>query len=123
MLKSNEIITSPQQVSTVYNKSLKRITEFRKIINRPLTLSEKILAGHFLKTDKKNKPEPGNSYVLLQPDRVALQDVTGQMTLLQFMQAGLKRTFLPTSVHCDHLIQARVEAESDTKAAIHENNG
>jgi aconitate hydratase len=122
VLKSNEIITSPQQVSTVYNKSLKRITEFRKIINRPLTLSEKILAGHILKTDKKNKPEPGKSYVILQPDRVALQDVTGQMTLLQFMQAGLKRTFLPTSVHCDHLIQARVEAESDTKAAIYENN-
>ena len=69
-----------------------------------------------------NEPQPGKSYVFLQPDRVALQDVTGQMTILQFMQAGLKRTALPTTVHCDHLIQARVEGESDTKAAIYENN-
>ena len=53
------------------------------------------------------------------PDRVALQDVTGQMTILQFMQAGLKRTVVPTTVHCDHLIQARVGSESDTKAALY----
>src|SRR5919205_1773672 len=72
--------------------------------------------------EKKNEPQPGKSYVFLKPDRVALQDVTGQMTILQFMQAGLKRTALPTTVHCDHLIQARTEAESDTRAAIYENN-
>ena len=122
MLKKNEMVTSPEQVSAIYKKSQKNISEFRKILNLPLTLSEKILAGHLLDMGKKNEPEPGKSYVLLQPDRVALQDVTGQMTILQFMQAGLKRTFLPTSVHCDHLIQARIEAESDTRAAIYENN-
>jgi aconitate hydratase len=65
---------------------------------------------------------PGTSYVLLNPDRVALQDVTGQMTILQFMQAGLMQTVVPTTVHCDHLIQARVGSESDTQAAIYENN-
>lgn len=117
------MLTSPDLVSAVYKKSQEKMLEFRKIINRPLTLSEKIIAGHLNETAKKdNVPEPGKSYILLQPDRVALQDVTGQMTILQFMQAGLKQTILPTSVHCDHLIQARTEAESDTKAAIYENN-
>jgi aconitate hydratase len=122
VLKKNEMVTVPELVSAVYKKSQNNISEFRKILKRPLTLSEKIIAGHLLDIDKKNEPEPGKSYVLLQPDRVALQDVTGQMTILQFMQAGLKRTCLPTSVHCDHLIQARIEAESDTRAAIYENN-
>jgi aconitate hydratase len=117
------MVTSPELVSAVYKKSQEKILEFRKIVNRPLTLTEKIMAGHLIEVPKKdNIPEPGKSYVLLQPDRVALQDVTGQMTILQFMQAGLKRTTLPTSVHCDHLIQARTEAESDTRAAIYENN-
>src|SRR6187200_3377124 len=116
------MVTVPELVSAVYKKSQNNISEFRKILKRPLTLSEKIIAGHLHDIDKKNEPEPGKSYVLLQPDRVALQDVTGQMTILQFMQAGLKRTCLPTSVHCDHLIQARIEAESDTRAAIYENN-
>jgi aconitate hydratase len=123
VLRNTEMLTSAELVSAVYKKSQEKILEFREIINRPLTLSEKIISGHVNETAKKdNVPEPGKSYVLLQPDRVALQDVTGQMTILQFMQAGLKRTILPTSVHCDHLIQARTEAESDTKAAIYENN-
>tara|TARA_B100001123_G_scaffold298919_1_gene333416 strand:+ start:122 stop:2371 length:2250 start_codon:yes stop_codon:yes gene_type:complete len=109
-------------VKTVYEKLEKNISEFRITLNRPLTLTEKILAGHledeFLgKTldDKKN-------YVFLKPDRVALQDVTGQMVMLQFMQAGLKSVALPTTVHCDHLIQARTEGKSDTKLALYENN-
>ena len=123
MLRNSEMVTSPELVSAVYKKSAEKILEFRKIINRPLTLSEKIIAGHLVETSKKdNVPEPGKGYVLLQPDRIALQDVTGQMTILQFMQAGLKRTILPASVHCDHLIQARTDAESDTRAAIYENN-
>ena len=89
---------------------------------QPLTLTEKILAGHledeFL---EKNLDEKIN-YVFLKPDRVALQDVTGQMVMLQFMQAGLNSVSLPTTVHCDHLIQARTEGKSDTKLAIYENN-
>src|SRR5919109_2658225 len=118
---TNQIPTTSELVSTVYKKSQANISEFRKIVNTPLTLSEKILIGHLSRIDRE-EPQQGKSYVFLQPDRVALQDVTGQMTILQFMQAGLKRSALPTTVHCDHLIQARVEGESDTKAAIYENN-
>ncbi|HKI09498.1 MAG TPA: aconitase family protein [Nitrososphaeraceae archaeon] len=66
--------------------------------------------------------QSGKDYVLLTPDRVALQDVTGQMTILEFMQSGLKKVQLPTTVHCDHLIQARVGSDSDTKAAMYENS-
>jgi aconitate hydratase len=101
---TDHVGTTPENVRLVYKNSQRNISEFRKIVNRPLTLSEKILIGHFA-TMEKNEPQPGKSYVFLKPDRVALQDVTGQMTILQFMQAGLKRTALPTTVHCDHLIQ------------------
>jgi len=115
-----QIETTPDLVLAVYEKLEKNISKFRKIVNRPLTLSEKILAGHLAEID--TEPQRGESYVFLNPDRVALQDVTGQTVMLEFMQAGLKQTKIPTTVHCDHLIQARVDAESDTKAAIYENN-
>ncbi|TBR09167.1 MAG: aconitate hydratase [Candidatus Nitrosotenuis sp.] len=115
-----QIETTPDLVLSVYTKLEKNISKFRKIVNRPLTLSEKILIGHF--SDDVSEPRRGESYVFLNPDRVALQDVTGQTVMLEFMQAGLVQAKLPTTVHCDHLIQARVEAESDTKAAIYENN-
>ncbi len=117
-----EIETTPELVAHVYKKAEENIAKFRKIINRSLTLSEKILAGHLEEINDAKNIEPGKSYVYLHPDRVALQDVTGQTTILQFMQAGLKKTVLPTTVHCDHLIQARVEGDSDTKAAISENS-
>jgi aconitate hydratase len=119
----HQITTTPELASALYKKLQNNISEFRKIVDRPLTLSEKILIGHLVGLEIKNEaPQPGKSYVFLQPDRVALQDVTGQMAILQFMQAGLKRTALPTTLHCDHLIQARVEGESDTKSAIYENS-
>ena len=122
----NTVETTPQLVSAVYKKSRENISYYKKNIqNVCLTLSEKILIGHLfdIENDDQNKKlERGKSYALLRPDRVALQDVTGQMTLLQFMQSGLKRTVLPTTVHCDHLIQARLEGVSDTKAALYENN-
>lgn len=119
----NHVETTQELVQAVYKKLQDNISKFRKAAKRPLTLSEKILLGHFINIPKNvTLPQPGGSYVFLQPDRVALQDVTGQMTLLQFMQAGLKRTAVPTTVHCDHLIQARIEGQSDTKAAIYENN-
>lgn len=117
-----EIETTPELVAHVYKKAEENIKKFRKMVNRSLTLSEKILIGHFEDIDDASNIESGKSYVFLRPDRVALQDVTGQTTILQFMQAGLKRTILPTTVHCDHLIQARVEGDSDTKAAISENS-
>ncbi|MGQ0638635.1 MAG: aconitate hydratase [Nitrososphaerota archaeon] len=117
-----EIESTPELVSRVYKKAEENISKFRKMVNRPLTLTEKILIGHLEEIGDAKILEQGKSYVFLRPDRVALQDVTGQTTILQFMQAGLKRTVLPTTVHCDHLIQARVEGDSDTKAAISENS-
>jgi len=116
-----EIETTPKLVLDVYKKLENNISKFRKAVNRPLTLSEKILVGHLVELASK-EPERAKSYVFLNPDRVALQDVTGQTVMLEFMQAGLKQVALPTTVHCDHLIQARVEAESDTRAALYENN-
>src|SRR5574338_644978 len=116
-----EIETTPELVSTVYKKLEQNISKFRKTVNRPLTLSEKILVGHMTELDGKESAR-GRDYVFLNPDRVALQDVTGQTVMLEFMQAGLKQVKLPTTVHCDHLIQAKVGAKEDTKLAIYENN-
>ena len=117
-----KIETTPEMVEKVYKKLEVNVKKFRISLNRPLTLTEKILAGHledeFL---DKNLDEKIN-YVFLKPDRVALQDVTGQMVMLQFMQAGLDSIAIPTTVHCDHLIQARTEGKSDTKLAMYENN-
>jgi aconitate hydratase len=118
------VATTPRLVSKVYQRLQDNIVKFRREVNRPLTLSEKILVGHMYELGSNNADglQSGKDYVLLSPDRVALQDVTGQMTILEFMQSGLKRTRVPTTVHCDHLIQARVGSDSDTKAALYENN-
>ena len=117
-----EIESTPELVSHVYKKAEENISKFRKMVNRPLTLTEKILIGHLEEIGDEKHLEPGKSYAFLRPDRVALQDVTGQMVILQFMQSGLKRTALPTTVHCDHLIQARVEGETDIRVALDENS-
>ena len=114
--------TTPEIVKSVYTKLEKNITIYRKTVNRQLTLSEKILAGHLDAEYLEKILDNDTNYVFLQPDRVALQDVTGQMVMLEFMQAELKSVALPTTVHCDHLIQARTEGKSDTKLAIYENN-
>ncbi|MFN3654729.1 MAG: aconitase family protein, partial [Candidatus Nitrosotenuis sp.] len=116
-----EIETTPKLVSGVYKKLEDNISKFRSLVKRPLTLSEKILIGHLAEMNDR-EPQRGKSYVFLKPDRVALQDVTGQTVMLEFMQAGLKQVTLPTTVHCDHLIQAKVGAEEDTKLALYENN-
>ena len=117
-----EINTTPKMVENVYSKLEKNISTYRKTVNRPLTLTEKILAGHLEDNFLVKKLDSEANYVFLHPDRVALQDVTGQMVMLQFMQAELKSITLPTTIHCDHLIQARTEGKSDTKLAIYENN-
>ena len=109
-------------VEQVYEKLEKNISKFRTTVNRPLTLTEKILAGHLEDEFLDKNLDEKKNYVFLRPDRVALQDVTGQMVMLQFMQAGLKSVALPTTVHCDHLIQARKEGKEDTKLAMYENN-
>ena len=117
-----KINTTSEMVSEAYQKLEQNISKYRKTVDKPLTLSEKILAGHLEEHFLDKILDGGMNYVFLQPDRVALQDVTGQMVMLQFMQAKLKSSCLPTTVHCDHLIQARTEGESDTKLAILENN-
>src|SRR6267143_221391 len=117
-----EIETTPELVSRVYKKSEENISKYKKMVNRALTLTEKILIGHLEELVEENNLQRGKSYVYLGPDRVALQDVTGQMVVLQFMQSGLKRPALPTTVHCDHLIQARIEGAVDTLVALDENS-
>jgi len=117
-----KIDTTPEMVENVYSKLEKNISVYRKTVNRPLTLTEKILACHLEENFLVKKLDSEANYVFLHPDRVALQDVTGQMVMLQFMQTELKSVTLPTTIHCDHLIQARTEGRSDTKLAIYENN-
>jgi aconitate hydratase len=117
-----QIETTPDMVSKVYAKLEENITKYRKLVNRPLTLTEKILVGHLDDISSAKDLEPGKSYSFLRPDRVALQDVTGQMVILQFMQSGLKRTTLPTTIHCDHLIRAKISGDVDIKVALDENS-
>ncbi len=114
------IDSTPEFVAGVYAKMEERLAVARKRLGRPLTLSEKILLGH-LDDPESQDLEAGKSYLMLRPDRVAMQDATAQMALLQFMLAGRDRTAVPTTVHCDHLIQARVGASADTQAALDEN--
>lgn len=109
-------------IFTTYGRLRDNVVKYHKILGRALTASEKILVGHVHNLDINKEIRSGLDYIFLDPDRVALQDVTGQMTLLQFMQSGLKRVVVPTTVHCDHLIQARTGGESDTKLALYENN-
>ena len=122
LLEKIEIDTTAEMVQNVYSKLEKNISIFKKTLNRDLTLCEKIFAGHLEEKFLNKILAEGTEYVFLRPDRVALQDVTGQMVMLQFMQAELKSVVLPTTIHCDHLIQARTEGKSDTKLAIFENN-
>ncbi|VVC05522.1 Methanogen homoaconitase large subunit [uncultured archaeon] len=117
-----QIETTPELVSKVYAKITENIGKYRKLVNKPLTLTEKILVGHLDDIESAKDLEPGKSYSFLRPDRVALQDVTGQMVILQFMQSGLKRSTLPTTVHCDHLIRAKVSGDVDIKVALDENS-
>lgn len=113
--------TTTKLVSDVYLKLKENIMKFRDVTGRPLTLTEKILSGHLHQIDEKNFVG-GKDYVFLKPDRVALQDVTGQMVMLQFMQAGLKQSSLPTTVHCDHLIRAETQGDVDMKISLDENS-
>jgi aconitate hydratase len=88
----------------VYAQFPERIAAARKAVGKPLTLSEKILYAHLWDGEAKEAYERGKSYVDFDPDRVAMQDATAQMALLQFMQAGKKKAAVPSTVHCDHLI-------------------
>ncbi|MEY3358715.1 MAG: aconitase [Actinomycetota bacterium] len=96
-------------VNDVYAKLPGNVAVARKRLGRPLTLTEKILVNH-LNDPQGQELERGRSYADFAPDRVAMQDATAQMALLQFMTAGLPTTSVPSTVHCDHLIMAKVGA-------------
>lgn len=101
----------------IYNSYPERTTRTRELLNRPLTLIDKILHAHLYDKSPDRTYIRGTDYTDFAPDRVAMQDATAQMALLQFMQAGKSKTAVPTTVHCDHLIQAKVGAATDLKAA------
>ena len=109
-------------VTEFYSKYATKVAAAREFLGRPLTLSEKILYAHLWEELPKKAFERGNSYVDFAPDRVAMQDATAQMALLQFMSAGRKKVAVPSTVHCDHLIQARVGATADLQESINKSN-
>lgn len=109
-------------VTEFYSNYATKVAAAREFLGRPLTLSEKILYAHLWEELPKKAFERGNSYVDFAPDRVAMQDATAQMALLQFMSAGRKKVAVPSTVHCDHLIQARVGATTDLQESINKSN-
>jgi len=113
--------STPEMVAQVYRTIARNLETVRRRAGRPLTLAEKVLLGH-LDAPETQELEPGRSYLSLRPDRVAFQDVLGQTGLLQFMQTGLDRVAVPTTVHCDHLIQARADGATDLRESLAENH-
>ena len=105
-----------QMIKEFYSGLDKNINTTRQFLNKPLTLTEKILYAHIAEP-LKQIPVREKTYVQLNPDRVAMQDATAQMALLQFMSAGKNTTAVPSTVHCDHLITAEVGAIKDLKKA------
>lgn len=104
-----------------YERLIAQLSQVKQILNRPLTLAEKILYSHLCNvqdlTTLQTGKLRGEAYLKLRPDRVALQDASAQMALLQFATCGSKSTAVPTSIHCDHLISAYAGAEADLKRA------
>ena len=111
-----------EMIKEVYAKYPARVAAAREIIGKPLTLAEKILYTHLWDGNATEEYPRGNSYVDFAPDRVAMQDATAQMALLQFMQAGKKKVAVPSTAHADHLIQARLGADKDLQEGINKNN-
>ncbi|MBR9915650.1 MAG: aconitate hydratase [Algicola sp.] len=109
-------------IKKVYANMSERVDAARDIVGKPLTLSEKILYSHLWDGNPTKAFVRGKDYVDFAPDRVACQDATAQMALLQFMQAGKDKVAVPTTVHCDHLIQAKVGATTDLQHAINTSN-
>ncbi|MFJ1490156.1 aconitate hydratase [Capnocytophaga canis] len=106
-----------EMIKAVYENIPSRVDKARELVGRPLTLSEKILYAHLWDGQPSQAYTRGKDYVDFAPDRVACQDATAQMALLQFMHAGKSKVAVPTTVHCDHLIQAKVGAEKDLSVA------
>ncbi|WP_025741495.1 aconitate hydratase [Aquimarina pacifica] len=109
-------------IKKVYSQVAERVNSARKVTGKPLTLAEKILYGHLWDGKADKAFVRGKDYVDFAPDRIACQDATAQMALLQFMQAGKNKVAVPTTVHCDHLIQAKVGADKDLQSALNTSN-
>ena len=114
------IESTPEMAAAVYATMARNLAVVRRRLGRPLTLADKILLGH-LDDPEHQELEPGRSYLLVRPDRVVFQDVLGQTGLLQFMQTRREKVAVPATIHCDHLIQARVEGASDLRESLAEN--
>ena len=115
--KTSTMAFDIEMIKKLYAEMPAKVDAARKLLARPLTLSEKILFSHLHSDQKIANFERGGSYVDFGPDRVAMQDATAQMALLQFMQAGRPKVAVPSTVHCDHLISAKVEAKQDLQVA------
>ncbi len=111
-----------EMIKAVYQSIGERVNKARELTGKPLTLSEKILYSHVSDGMPSEVYKRGGSYVDFAPDRIACQDATAQMALLQFMQAGKKNVAVPTTVHCDHLIQAKIGAAADLQNALNTSN-
>jgi len=109
-------------IKNFYEVYTDRVSIAKKKLDRPLTFSEKVLFGHLDSIDHIEKAVRGSSYIDFNPDRVAMQDATAQMALLQFMMAGKKKVAVPSTVHCDHLIQAKIGADQDLSRAKDSNS-
>ncbi|GAA4274496.1 aconitate hydratase [Aquimarina gracilis] len=107
-----------EMIKKVYSQVADRVNAARKVTGKPLTLAEKILYSHLWDGKAETAFVRGKDYVDFAPDRIACQDATAQMALLQFMQAGKNKVAVPTTVHCDHLIQAKVGADKDLQSAL-----
>src|ERR1700739_3251482 len=114
------IESTPEMAAAVYATMARNLAVVRRRLGRPLTLADKILLGH-LDDPEHQELEPGKSYLLVRPDRVVFQDVLGQSALLQFMQTRRDRVAVPSTIHCDHLIQARTDGRADLRASLDEN--
>ena len=115
------IESTPEMAAAAYAVMSRNLETVRRRLGKPLTLADKLLLSHLDDADGQDM-EPGRSYLLLNPDRVALQDVLGQTVMLQFMQTRRTKTAVPTTVHCDHLIQARTEGSLDLLQSKEENS-
>jgi aconitate hydratase len=114
------IESTAEVAAKVYETMERNLAIVRRRLGRPLTLADKVLLGH-LDDPEHQDMEPGKSYLMLRPDRVVLQDVLGQTAMLQFMQTRRQHVAVATTIHCDHLIQARVEGGSDLRESLNEN--
>ncbi len=115
------VATTPEMVEKLYKSMPAKLVRAREIVGRPLPLAEKILFAHLNDIESLKTVKRGDSFIMLRPDRVAMQDATAQMAILQFIQSGKKSVAVPSTVHCDHLIRAHMGVKEDMQVANSEN--